>query len=125
MPKEKSQSLLQFCAQMFPICAVVNYEQVSVFGTFFGNFFLFLQVNLTDQFSEVMLSNLRARGLTMLGSETCHDVNTQSKRFEILLFYFIFFPFLLRFSDAGYTHVKLKTMQEIWDTTLKSAERQR
>lgn len=58
-------NLLRALSERFVDAAFVNYEQV----------------NLDDRFGEVMLTNLRARGCTLAGVETCQSLEMQRKRF--------------------------------------------
>ena len=57
-----------------------------------------------------MRANLHARGLSLVGADACHDLATQTQRFV----------------DAGYSaKVDVKTMQQVWTTTLAGDERRR
>lgn len=57
--------MLRGLSKHFPNAAFINYEQV----------------NLNDRFGEVMLTNLRARGCTLAGVESCLSLETQIRRF--------------------------------------------
>lgn len=57
-------NLLRALTERFPNAALINYEQV----------------NLNDRFGEVMLTNLRARGCTLAGVESCRSLDTQIGR---------------------------------------------
>nr|CAG4637132.1 EOG090X08O3 [Ceriodaphnia reticulata] len=65
MPIQFSHALLQFIADKFSTTFCINYEQV----------------NMTDRFGDVMLSNLRSRGCTLAGVEACASLQTQEDRF--------------------------------------------
>lgn len=58
-------NLLRALSERFPNAAFINYEQV----------------NLNDRFGDVMLTNLRARGCTLAGVESCQSLDTQINRF--------------------------------------------
>nr|CAG4637881.1 EOG090X08O3 [Chydorus sphaericus] len=65
MPIHQSAALLQFIAEKFSTTLCVNYEQV----------------NMTDRFGDVMLTNLKARGCSLAGVEACTSLKTQEDRF--------------------------------------------
>ncbi|EFX83822.1 hypothetical protein DAPPUDRAFT_301561 [Daphnia pulex] len=65
MPIQFSHSLLQLIADKFSTTFCINYEQV----------------NMTDRFGDVMLSNLRSRGCSLAGVEACASLKTQEDRF--------------------------------------------
>nr|CAG4651099.1 EOG090X08O3 [Simocephalus serrulatus] len=65
MPMQCSHALLQFIADKFSTTFCINYEQV----------------NMTDRFGDVMLSNLKSRGCTLAGVEACSSLKTQEDRF--------------------------------------------
>lgn len=93
MEQKSSEVLLKWIAENFSTSLFINYEQV---GLDFGNmksgvfilccFFVLLicifyaQVNMTDKFAEVMLSNLVQRGCLLSGVEHCKDLATQRNR---------------------------------------------
>lgn len=57
-------NLLKWLSGHFPSAAFINYEQV----------------NMTDRFGDVMLSNLRSRGCTLEGVDACLTLDTQIDR---------------------------------------------
>lgn len=58
-------NLLKWLASNFTEAAFVNYEQV----------------NMNDRFGDVMLNNLRARGCSLAGVDSCTSLDTQISRF--------------------------------------------
>lgn len=84
-------NLLRALSERFSSAAFINYEQV----------------NMNDRFGEVMLSNLRARGCTLAGVESCLSLATQ----------------IGRFVDCGWT-AKAWDMIQVYGS-LPAAERQR
>uniref|UniRef100_A0AC34FQX9 Leucine carboxyl methyltransferase 1 n=1 Tax=Panagrolaimus sp. ES5 TaxID=591445 RepID=A0AC34FQX9_9BILA len=65
MSTESSSALLKFFSQKFETIGFLNYEQV----------------NTADKFGEVMLSNLKSRGIMLPGLSVCDDIETQKRRF--------------------------------------------
>lgn len=77
-------NLLKWLSGHFPSAVFINYEQV----------------NMTDRFGDVMLSNLRSRGCTLEGVDACLTLDTQIDRCVPMnitrnenLFHFICFGF--------------------------------
>lgn len=60
-----SHNLLAWISANFTTAVFVNYEQV----------------NMNDRFGEVMLQNLRARGCSLAGVDSCLSIETQTMRF--------------------------------------------
>ncbi len=61
---QNSNSLLKWFSSQFQSAVFVNYEQV----------------NMNDRFGDVMLGNLRARGCSLAGVDSCITVDTQIQR---------------------------------------------
>ena len=82
MPIHQSAALLQFIAEKFSTTLCINYEQVYQSVSFKINLKLmtFMQVNMTDRFGDVMLTNLKARGCSLAGVEACTSLKTQEDR---------------------------------------------
>ena len=59
-----TSALLKWLATKFPNSILVNYEQV----------------NMKDNFGQVMLLNLRCRGCLLAGVEDCESIETQQRR---------------------------------------------
>lgn len=85
-------NLLRALAEQFPAAAFINYEQV----------------NMNDRFGDVMLANLRARGCTLAGVESCLSLEAQMNRFR----------------ECGWHGAKAWDMVQVYNS-LPSAERQR
>ncbi|PAA55107.1 hypothetical protein BOX15_Mlig027371g3 [Macrostomum lignano] len=64
LPVESSEKLLAQLANQFTKSALLHYEQV----------------NLSDRFGEVMLSNFRSRGCDLAGSAACASEDAQRQR---------------------------------------------
>jgi [phosphatase 2A protein]-leucine-carboxy methyltransferase len=65
MSVESSSELLKFFATKFESIAFLNYEQV----------------NTADKFGEVMVSNLKSRGIFLPGLPACDNIEAQKHRF--------------------------------------------
>jgi [phosphatase 2A protein]-leucine-carboxy methyltransferase len=65
MSDEHSNGLLRFFANNFSRCGFVNYEQV----------------NLSDKFGSIMLSNMQLRECSLMGTDACGSIDTQFNRF--------------------------------------------
>lgn len=66
---QNTSNLLKWFSSNFTSAVFVNYEQV----------------NMNDRFGEVMLNNLRARGCSLAGVDSCLSLDTQISRY--LLFH--------------------------------------
>jgi len=65
MPTANSWALLRWIASQFPTSYCINYEQV----------------NMSDRFGDVMLSNLHSRGCSLAGVDACVSLKSQEDRF--------------------------------------------
>lgn len=61
------KNLLKWFATNFQSAAFVSYEQV----------------NMNDRFGDVMLGNLRARGCSLAGVDSCLSLDTQISRYNL------------------------------------------
>lgn len=108
---QNCRNLLKWIAQKFQAAVFVNYEQVkSASDIFIGsstNLFQ-LKVNMNDRFGEVMLNNLRSRGCSLAGVESCLSLETQTNRFK----------------DCGWSGARAWDMVQVYDS-ISSSERQR
>ncbi|BFF94213.1 leucine carboxyl methyltransferase 1 [Drosophila madeirensis] len=89
---QNCRNLLKWIAQKFQAAVFVNYEQV----------------NMNDRFGEVMLNNLRSRGCSLAGVESCLSLDTQNQRFK----------------DCGWSGARAWDMVQVYES-ISSAERQR
>lgn len=85
-------NLLRSLSEKFTNAAFINYEQV----------------NMRDRFGDVMLTNLRARGCTLAGVESCLSLDTQVNRFV----------------ECGWSGAKAWDMVQVYNS-LPPMERQR
>lgn len=107
---QNCRNLLKWIAQKFQAAVFVNYEQVkSVLDLNASSTNLFqFQVNMNDRFGEVMLNNLRSRGCSLAGVESCLSLETQTNRFK----------------DCGWSGARAWDMVQVYDS-ISSSERQR
>ncbi|XP_017842714.1 leucine carboxyl methyltransferase 1 [Drosophila busckii] len=89
---QNCHNLLKWIAQKFKSAVFVNYEQV----------------NMNDRFGEVMLNNLRSRGCSLAGVESCLSLETQTNRFK----------------DCGWSGARAWDMVQVYES-ISAAERQR
>ncbi|KAI8043207.1 hypothetical protein M5D96_004534 [Drosophila gunungcola] len=89
---QNCRNLLKWIAQKFQAAVFVNYEQV----------------NMNDRFGDVMLNNLRGRGCSLAGVESCLSLETQRNRFK----------------DSGWTGARAWDMVQVYES-ISAAERQR
>lgn len=89
---QNCKNLLKWLAEKFEQAVFVNYEQV----------------NMNDRFGEVMLSNLRARGCSLAGVDSCISLDTQ----------------ISRFLECGWNGCKAWDMVQVYQS-LSPSERQR
>lgn len=68
---QNCHNLLKWFGSNFKSAVFVNYEQV----------------NMNDRFGEVMLNNLRQRGCSLAGVESCISLDTQISRYLLLVVY--------------------------------------
>lgn len=66
---QNTSNLLKWLSSNFTSAVFVNYEQV----------------NMNDRFGEVMLNNLRARGCSLAGVDSCLSLDTQISRYFLSL----------------------------------------
>lgn len=85
-------NLLRALSDKFANAAFINYEQV----------------NMNDRFGDVMLANLRARGCTLAGVESCLSLDSQVNRFR----------------ECGWSGAKAWDMIQVYNS-LPTGERQR
>lgn len=108
---QNCRNLLKWIAQKFQAAVFVNYEQVKsvldLFNASLTNLLQF-QVNMNDRFGEVMLNNLRSRGCSLAGVESCLSLETQTNRFK----------------DCGWSGARAWDMVQVYDS-ISSSERQR
>lgn len=69
---QNSSNLLTWIASNFKSAVFINYEQV----------------NMNDRFGDVMLQNLRCRGCSLAGVDSCLSLETQVNRYEETNFVF-------------------------------------
>ena len=94
MTSEHSNQLLSFLSRTFHSCAFVSYEQV----------------NLSDKFGSIMLSNMEMRSCKLLGVDACHSMESQRDRFE----------------SNGFAAVcQILTMSDFYRTKMDEKERRR
>ncbi|KMY90407.1 leucine carboxyl methyltransferase 1 isoform X1 [Drosophila simulans] len=89
---QNCRNLLKWIAQKFQAAVFVNYEQV----------------NMNDRFGDVMLNNLRGRGCSLAGVESCLSLDTQRNRFK----------------HSGWTGARAWDMVQVYES-ISAAERQR
>uniref|UniRef100_A0AC34RC35 Leucine carboxyl methyltransferase 1 n=2 Tax=Panagrolaimus sp. JU765 TaxID=591449 RepID=A0AC34RC35_9BILA len=90
MVPEKSAEVIKYFADKFPTCGFLNYEQV----------------NVVDKFGQVMVENLKERGIMLPGLPVCENLDSQKDRFF----------------ENGFTDVEAWTVLDIYRNYLNKDE---